>query len=169
MTTRKMLALGSLALVLAGAAAVVATAQAVPATPGGGPAARMAVERADFGHGRHGGFGRGGGEMFLELFNRVDADGDGAVTQDEVDAFRASRVGEADASGDGALSIEEFDTLYRELTRSRMVDAFQELDADGDGTISAAELDTRLGDVVARMDRNADGALTIEDRGRRRN
>jgi Ca2+-binding EF-hand superfamily protein len=98
------------------------------------------------------------------LFEEIDADGDGAVTQAEIDAFRAAKVAGADTSGDGALSIEEFDTLYREFTRWRMVRAFQELDTDGDGVISQAEMDRRFGRVVEQMDRDGDGALTLQDR-----
>ncbi|HEY9038858.1 MAG TPA: hypothetical protein VIN05_07935 [Roseovarius sp.] len=117
------------------------------------------------GHG-HGYGGRGGSEMMMQIFQRMDEDGDGKVTQEEVDAFRAAQVAAADASGDGALSIEEFDTAYRDLTRLKMVRAFQRLDADGDGIISADEMDNRFGSFVERMDRNGDGALSMEDRGR---
>ena len=118
------------------------------------------------GHGPRGGmFGpRGGSEMMISLFNQVDADGDKTVTQDEIDTFRAAKVGEVDASGDGALSIEEFDTLYREFTRSRMVDMFQDFDADGDGVISPEEMDARFGGVVDRMDRDGDGVLKLQPR-----
>ncbi|MCX7645086.1 MAG: EF-hand domain-containing protein [Rhodobacteraceae bacterium] len=112
--------------------------------------------------------GPGGGEMMQMLFEEVDADGDGAVTQAEIDAFRAAKVGTADASGDGGLTLEEFETLYREFTRLRMVRAFQALDTDGDGVISQAEMDRRFGRVVERMDRNGDGVLTLEDHGRPR-
>lgn len=112
--------------------------------------------------GGHRGGGFGGGEMFRTLFDAVDANGDGTVTQDEVEAYRTARLAEVDASGDGALSIEEFDTLYREFTRSRMVDMFQELDADGDGVISAEEMDTRVSRMFERMDRDGDGALTLQ-------
>ncbi len=127
--------------------------------------------KADFrwqrggGHGH--GFGkRGGSDMMQQLFEQADADGDGSVTQEEVDAFRATQLSAADTSGDGALSIEEFDTIYRELTRTRMVRAFQKLDSDGDGTISPEEMDARFGAIVKRMDRNGDGALSSDDRGR---
>ena len=118
------------------------------------------------GHGRGMFGGRGQSELFATLFSEVDADGDGSVTQEEVDAYRSAKVGEADTSGDGALSIEEFDTLYREFTRSRMVDTFQDFDADGDGRITVEEMDRRFGDVVDRMDRDDDGVLTLQ-RGRR--
>lgn len=111
-------------------------------------------------------FGRhGGGEMMRALFAKVDANGDGSVTQAEIDTYRAGKLAEVDTSGDGALSIEEFDTLYREMTRLQMVRAFQRLDTDGDGVISPAEMDARFGHIVQRMDRNGDGALSIQDRG----
>ncbi|NJM84204.1 MAG: hypothetical protein HC844_18730 [Tabrizicola sp.] len=172
MTRSKLLPIGFLALALAMTGGILATAQTAP-TDDAAPQAQQQPQRADFrgeGKGHHegrGGPGRGGSEMFLTLFGQVDADGNGSVTQEEIDAFRTAKVGQADASGDGALSIEEFDTLYREFTRSRMVDMFQELDADGDGSVSAAELDARVGDVVNRLDRDGDGALTLQDRGNR--
>ncbi|MEM8571831.1 MAG: hypothetical protein AAGG56_13135 [Pseudomonadota bacterium] len=123
---------------------------------------REARDRLD-----RGGFrDRGMRENFIILFEEVDMDGDGMVTQEEVDAFRDAKVGEADTSGDGALSIEEFDDLYREFTRSQMVDLFQRLDANGDGVIGSEEMDRRFGNAVERMDRNGDGALSIQD-GRR--
>lgn len=160
------------AVALFGAGAMIATAQesttteATEAAPKQAPATRADYRGDRYRH--HGGFdGRGGSEMFGMLFGQIDADDDGSVTQEEVDAFRAAKIGEVDASGDGALSIEEFDTLYREFTRSRMVDAFQDMDADGDGVISVEEMDQRFGDVVDRMDRDGDGALTLQPRGRR--
>lgn len=118
--------------------------------------------------GRHGMMGGPRGEMFRSILTEVDADKDGAITQAEVDAFRQAKVAGADANSDGGLSIDEFDTVYRELTRSNMVRAFQRLDTDGDGTITKAEMDNRFGNIVKFMDRNDDGKLSKEDRGGRR-
>ncbi|SEW35602.1 Ca2+-binding protein, EF-hand superfamily [Aliiroseovarius sediminilitoris] len=196
MKTTKILPIGFLTLGLIGSGVMIATAQNLPPlTPDDQAQVQMQsqkpMQRADYrdgkagrdsgkgdrmgrhekrgGHGMRGGDGmRGGGEMFRGLFAQIDADGNGSVTQEEVDAFRAAKVTEADVSGDGALSIEEFDTLYREFTRSRMVDMFQDLDADGDGVISPEEADARFGDVVNRMDRDNDGALTLTDKAGRR-
>lgn len=176
MKQSKIFTAGLVALGIATAGAAIATAQdMVPAGPQDGSRAEMQAERAKFRgrdgghHGRMGGHGGPGGrEGFIELFEQVDSDGNGLVTQEEIDIYRSAKVGEADTSGDGALSIEEFDTIYREMTRSRMVDAFQRLDADGDGVVSEAEMDRRFGSIVERMDRNADGALSLEDRPRRR-
>ena len=193
MTRSRTLRAGALAIVLAGAATLGASAQVAPATPT--PPEAQVPDRADpdhrvevrgdrhgprgKGHHHHGardgrdgprghrGFGASAGPgMMQTLFAEVDADGDGRVTQDEIDAFRAAKVRAADTSGDGALSIEEFDTLYREFTRSRMVDAFQDLDANGDGMIDKAEMDARLTRIKARMDRDGDGVLTLRGPGR---
>ena len=173
MNRSKLIPAGFLVAAMAVSGAVVATAQN---TPEAGPETRSERPvKAEYregrhgrGHGHHRGFGRhGGGEMFRTMFKAVDADGNGAVTQEEIDSFRAAKLSEADASGDGALSIDEFDTLYREFTRSRMVDAFQDLDADGDGVIGTEELDDRFGGIVERMDRDGDGALTLQRRGDR--
>lgn len=170
MKASKRIPAGFLATAMAMSGAIVATAQTTP-EPG---SSAQATEPAKAGYHRakHRGEGhhrgrerRGAGEMIRMMFDLVDADGDGAVTQDEVDAFRVEKLAEADTDGDGALSIAEFDTLYREFTRFRMVDMFQDLDADGDGVIGAAEMDKRAGRLVDRMDRDGDGMLTLKRRG----
>lgn len=189
MKTSKFLPAGFAALVMIGAGAMVATAQsapdqpapdqaapeqsapeqAAPRQPGAdkahGPMEGKRFHRAHFrpDHGKHPRFGPGkGGEIFRDVFEAADADKDGTVTREELDAYRADRVSAVDADGDGALSIEEFDTLYRELTRSRMVDAFQSLDHDGDGVISAEEMDKRVNRMVERLDHDGDGALSLK-------
>lgn len=155
-----------LALTVLGGAALATTATVTLADAQ--EAKTMQVDARGGMHGARGEHGhRGGprGEMMRTMFDAVDADGDRAVTQEEIDAYRAARVGEADTSGDGALSIAEFETLYQQFTRGRMVDAFQALDADGDGQIAPEELDTRIARMVERLDRDGDGVLTLQ-RGR---
>jgi hypothetical protein len=116
---------------------------------------------------RKGAGDRGGRGLFGQMMEQVDVNADGAVTQVEIDTFRAGLVERADASGDGDISLQEFETIYMELTRERMVDAFQALDPDGNGVVTQAEMDRRFGNIVDRMDRNDDGQLTREDRGHR--
>ncbi|MBY5935092.1 hypothetical protein KUV51_18955 [Tateyamaria omphalii] len=172
MNRTKILAVTALALSVSGVGAVIANAQdnAEPSPP---PAAEGQVTKVDMrddhdgkrkrGHGRN----MRGGEMLRDVFEAADADSDGAVTAEEVEAYRNALVAEVDASGDGALSIEEFDTLYRSFTRSRMVDAFQRLDADGDGQIAPEEMERRVARFVERLDRDGDGTLTLQRRGGR--
>jgi EF hand len=171
MKTSKIIAVSLFALALAGTGAAVATAQGQQhAGPQAGSGMNVPPRMTHFRdhHGPRGGmFGDGGMEENIRIiFMQVDANGDGSVTQDEIDSFRATKISEADVSGDGGLSIEEFDTLYREFTRERMVDAFQQLDADGDGAIVEEEMDRRFGGIVERMDRNDDGALSLQEHGR---
>lgn len=177
MNTSKFLPIAALVLGLVGTGAVVATAQNL-ATDTTAPAGEAKVMQADFDGGRgdghddrgHGGFGFGGGhsggEMFANLITKIDTDGNGAVTQAEIDAFRTAQLTAADTSKDGALSVDEFQTIYAEFVRPQMVDAFQDLDADGDGVVTKAEMDARFGTIVKRMDQNGDGALSQDDAGR---
>ncbi|WP_146584436.1 EF-hand domain-containing protein [Puniceibacterium confluentis] len=123
--------------------------------------------RGDFRGARGGREDHGGRGLLGQVLKQVDADGDRAVTQAEIDTFRATIVAGADASGEGDISLEEFATIYLDLMRSQMVDAFQTLDEDGNGVVTQAEMDERFGDVVTRMDRNDDGKLDRADHGGR--
>ena len=99
-----------------------------------------------------------------ELFATFDTDGDGLVTQEEIDGVRAAELAEFDADGDGTLSLEEYQALWLARVYERMVDAFQQLDADGDGEITIEEFNAGLANIVALMDQNGDGALGEDDR-----
>lgn len=114
--------------------------------------------------GRRGGllgaFGPAGAQ---DLFDAIDGDGDGALTQAEIDSYLQTQLAGADGDGDGALSLDEFAPVFFERIRPRMVDAFQALDEDGSGEITGDELDGRFGRIVSRLDRNGDDALTLQD------
>ena len=100
----------------------------------------------------------------MEMFDAIDTDGDGKLTQAEVDRLRNDRHTAHDANGDGNLSLEEFAGLWHETTRPLTVRAFQMLDTDGDAVVSRAEYDRPLADIVERLDRDGDGGLSMEDR-----
>lgn len=166
MKTYKILPVSFLATMAVLSGLAVATAQSAPETaPVQAETATQApkAKRVDF-RGHHG--GPGGRGMFGQILEKVDTDGDRSVTQAEIDAFRAAAVADADVSGEGDISLDEFETIYLDLIRNRMVDAFQDLDADGDGVVTQAEMDNRFGDIVDRMDRNEDGKLDRDDRVR---
>jgi hypothetical protein len=104
------------------------------------------------------------GGMGAELLQNVDKNGDGALSQDEINAAVDGRFVEFDVNKDGKLSLEEFRALWAEITRPIAVRAFQFLDPNGDAAIEKQELDDRFGHVVARFDRNDDGMLSPADR-----
>ena len=99
----------------------------------------------------------------LEVFDSIDADGDGALSQAEIDQVRNDRHAAHDADRDGNLGLEEFAGLWHETTRPFTVRIFQMLDTDGDAVITRAEYDRPLAGIVARLDRNGDGGLSLRD------
>jgi hypothetical protein len=84
-----------------------------------------------------------GGPGMMFSFDDIDADKDGAVTQAEVDAFKAAQFAKIDANSDGKVTAEE-------------LVAFHE-------TQEAARKTEMAGKMIERMDSDADGALTAEE------
>lgn len=147
-------ALGGLVLAAVTGAAMVAPvlAQTAPAEQGMGMGDGM---------GPMAGRGMGGFD-----FAAVDADKDGRVTKAELDAWRAAAATRLDADGDGLLSADEIAagriedmTARAQQMAARMV---ERLDADGDGLLSAAEMAARPMPARAfdRIDADGDGAVT---------
>ena len=140
----------------------------------------VAIAGVSYAGNRSGGFGghHGHGMHFLgkgqlrltvmEILHSIDADGDGKLTQAEIDKARNDRHSAHDADGDGSLGLEEFAHLWHETTHPLTVRAFQMLDTDGDAMVTRAEYDRPLARIVERLDRNGDGALSPDDRWRHR-
>jgi EF hand len=118
------------------------------------------------GHGHHGGWGGPGTERGARLFEQFDADGDGVVTQVEIDEVRSSRLAEFDANNDASLTLEEYQALWLDAMRERMVDQFQAHDDDGDGLVTVEEFGERYSSMARRLDRNDDGQVTQDDLAR---
>ncbi|MEM5517865.1 EF-hand domain-containing protein [Henriciella sp. AS95] len=115
------------------------------------------------------------------MLERLDTNGDGAISQAEVDAMKAEReaqkaakFAEADTNGDGALTMAELDAFQTAERERRMEERkqrmFERADADGSGTISLAEFETRRhhgrrgdGDMFTRLDTDEDGLITAEE------
>jgi Ca2+-binding EF-hand superfamily protein len=108
-----------------------------------------------------------GGLMVHEMLAEVDANSDGALSQEEIDAAVDARFTKFDANTDGSLSLEEFQALWADITKPLSVRAFQFLDPNGDAAIAKSELADRFGKAVARFDRNDDGVIDEDDHPRR--
>ncbi len=110
------------------------------------------------------------------LFDRFDADGDGAVTYEEVQAWRTRFFTTADADENGFLTSEEMQAVRDQAAAAgaggqrrgprrggRGGDPITRLDADGDGQLSRAEFVDAPFPALERFDRNEDGRLTRDE------
>ena len=99
----------------------------------------------------------------MRMIDRFDVDGDGRVTQEEVDRYRSDRLSQFDTDDDRQLTIEEYAALWADAMRERMVRRFQSHDRDGDGLVTVDEFSERTRDMVRARDRNSDDALSGDD------
>lgn len=131
---------------------------------GGAFAAVSAQADSDRGWGRHHeSFGRHQAMMF----DQVDANKDGRITKEEIDARRAQMLAKFDANKDGVLTLEEFQGVWNDITHQRMVRKFQRMDRDGDGKVTTEELNRPMDRMMGYLDRNDDGVIERDEMGRR--
>jgi hypothetical protein len=131
------------------------TAALVLATAIGVSKAREYRSHGYMNHDRHG--------MATQIFDRFDLDGNGAVSQAEVDGLRKSEIAKHDTDGNGKLNLKEFEALWLGYVRNRMVDHFQRLDSDGNAEVTDAEIARPLNMMMTWMDRNDDKTLTRDE------
>lgn len=108
-----------------------------------------------------------------QAFTQVDADADGQINQDELDAglkslappgsgrphgpppsagdIAADVLASADKDESGALSLDEISTALGEDDQTSLSDAFSALDTDGDGGLGADELTSAVTATFARQ------------------
>jgi hypothetical protein len=123
------------------------------------------------GMGSDGNWGRHGsrhGRQMLQMFESYDSNGDGKLTQAEIDETRGARLARFDTDGNGSLNLTEYQALWLDAMRERMVDRFQDLDDDGDGAVTKEEFARPFARMVRYMDMNDDGALGRDDMDRHR-
>ncbi|MFC6489084.1 EF-hand domain-containing protein [Nitratireductor sp. GCM10026969] len=98
------------------------------------------------------------------MFSRLDRDGDGRIGADEFGGGRLEMMRAADADGDGALTEEEIATyLMNRHFQRRAERAARHLDINGDGTVTIAEIEDYQGKRFALLDRDNDGQISREE------
>lgn len=95
-------------------------------------------------------------------FATLDADGNGAVTPEEMQAKAAARFAAADTDGDGGLSAAELQAQEDQRRAARLNRMIAARDTNGDGLLQADEMAPK-GDRMTRMfdriDTNKDGSI----------
>jgi Ca2+-binding EF-hand superfamily protein len=111
-------------------------------------------------------------QQSAQRFARLDEDGDGYLTSEEMRAGRADFRGRrgpgapdgraferADADDDGVVSLAEAQSVWPSLDAER----FAAIDADGNGLLTAQELRGGRRALFSNADADGDGALSLAE------
>ena len=96
-------------------------------------------------------------------FSQLDADGNGEVSQAELQARAAKRFGDSDSNADGILTREELLAAGQKRSERRVERMLKRFDANGDGALSKDELPMHGADMFARADADNSGGLSEEE------
>ncbi len=107
--------------------------------------------------------GGGSGYGMMQMTERYDENKDGKISQIEIDTNRTTRFGEFDADKNSTISLEEFKGLWLKANLERMVREFQDFDKDGSAQMTLDEYKAPMAGMVASMDQNNDGMLSMDD------
>ncbi|MGV6840398.1 MAG: EF-hand domain-containing protein [Planktomarina sp.] len=118
-----------------------------------------------------------GGEREKPAFSDMDANGDGALTADEIQAFvqskAADRFAAMDTNDDGAVTSEEMMAHIEERAgnkaQKRVERMMERFDANGNGMLEASEMPSpgdrggrgdRAQNMFEKADANSDGVIS---------
>ncbi len=94
---------------------------------------------------------------------KFDRDGNGSVTRDEMRTTAVERFEKMDANKDGRLTLDEIQAAHQARAAAR----FAEKDTNKDGKLSRSEVPKMPDEVFARLDTNKDGSLTPDELAKR--
>lgn len=97
------------------------------------------------------------------MLERLDRDGDRAISREEARAMSDERFGRWDRDGDGAVTEAEMVAAAQERIAERVAKMFARMDGNGDGRIERAELDAAGDARFERMDADDDGSVSFQE------
>jgi Ca2+-binding EF-hand superfamily protein len=112
--------------------------------------------------------GMGGhhGHHFGQIFDRLDTNGDGKITQDELKASVQKRFADFDLNKDGKITEDEAKQVAESKLgehREKRDEWLKEADKNGDGKWSKDELPRMPERFFAKLDTNNDNVLTKDE------
>lgn len=108
-------------------------------------------------------------QSFPTLATILDTNGDGGISQQELDAYLTQRFTFLDPDGNGMVTREEFrsaeerDKTLQRQKQEYLDRTFGRLDSDSDGMLSKNEILTGAAQRFKRADADGDGLITAED------
>ncbi len=97
-------------------------------------------------------------------WDRMDVNGDGKITAEEMSEKNAKFIEQADADGDGAVTQEEMKSFH-EAKRAEMREQ-RNPDKNGDGVVDRTEYVTAAQERFDRQDKDGDGVLSEDEMDR---
>ncbi len=108
------------------------------------------------------GEGKGPGKHW----DRMDVNGDGVLTADEMSEKHAAMIEAADADGDGAVTKDEMEAFHK--AKREEWKAKRNPDKNGDGVVDRTEYINAAQERFDKMDKDGNGVLSEDEQHRRR-
>ncbi|MCF6231813.1 MAG: calcium-binding protein [Rhodobacteraceae bacterium] len=98
-------------------------------------------------------------------FEALDTDGNGQITQPELQAMGAARFDNTDTDGNGVLSAGELTARAQQHVGKRVTGMIERLDIDGDGVLSRDEMPRprQAGRMFAHFDEDGSGGISEQE------
>ncbi|OBQ71001.1 EF-hand domain-containing protein [Mesorhizobium erdmanii] len=102
------------------------------------------------------------------ILQRIDTNGDGAISKDEMTAARERLFKRLDRNGDGVIDEKEIESARQaiedraEVAQARLANRWRRMDANGDGKVSEQEFASSM-PLFDLVDRNGDGKLSADE------